>query len=593
MAKENRHPINGLKMNIVDKTIAVFSPEKACRRMAAKFALEQSKKFVNSGYSQGGASHEKSWAKDFNDDSFSPQDDIDQNLNTLRNRSRILEMTSPLAAAAINTTATKTVGSGLYLKPCLDYEFLGMTKEEAEEWERNTEREFALWAESKQCDATNVHTFYEMQELIFRGMLSNGDGIGLIKYDKPTRFMPYSLRLHIIESDRLSTPMHASENVKRTFNYTTVEGVNNDNGNRIVNGIEIDEDGKKVAYWICNRYPEEYMKLHHKERKWIRVEAYGARTGNPNVLHLYTATRASAYRGVPLLSPVIESLKQLTRYSDAEIMAAVISGMFSVFVKSNGASSSSPFGEVANPFNGNGGAPTGEEAQRRRSSVDELGIGNGMINILEEGEDVIFANPTRPNSNYDAFIVSVYKQIGAAIEIPNEVLLKSFTSSYSASRAALLEAAEMFKKRRTYLQDDFCQPAYEMWLAEAVAIGRIKCKGFFTDPLIHKAWCSAKWNSTATIPVLDPTKEVQAAELRVKNGFSTREQETVALNGGDYKSNVEQLLRENEKLVAANAPLNGSAEKPTENAGADPQKIKDLESQVEELKEDRDAKAQN
>ena len=559
--------------------------------MAAKIALSQTSRFVNSGYSLGGASHEKSWAKDFKDDSFSPQDDIDQNLNTLRSRSRTLEMTAPLAAAAINTTATKTVGSGLYLKPCLDYEFLGMTKEEAEEWERNTEREFALWAESKHCDATNVHTFYEMQELIFRGMLSNGDGIGLTKYDKPTQFMPYSLRLHIIESDRLCTPMYASKNTKSTFNYTSTEGINTDNNNRIVNGIEIDEDGKKVAYWICNRYPDEYMRLRHKEQKWVRIEAYGKRTGNPNVLHLYTATRASAYRGVPLLAPVIESLKQLTRYSDAEIMAAVISGMFTVFVKSNGASSTNPFGNVTNPFSGNGGAET---ESPRRSSVDELGIGNGMINILEEGEDITFANPTRPNANYDAFIVSVYKQIGAALEIPYEVLLKSFNSSYSASRAALLEAAEMFKKRRTYLQDDFCQPTYEMWLAEAVAIGRIKCKGFFTDPLIHKAWCTAKWNSTATIPVLDPTKEVQAAKMRVEEGFSTREQETVALNGGDYKSNVEQLLRENEKLVQANAPLKRSEQKPMAQAeNTENQNEQGFAKQAEEKQEDRDAKAQN
>ncbi len=583
--------LNGLQMNFVDKAIAVISPEKACRRMAAKFALEQSKRFVNSGYSLGGASYTKSWAKDFIDDSFSPQDDIDQNLHTLRSRSRTLEMTAPLAAAAINTTATKTVGSGLYLKPCLDYEFLGMTKEEAEEWERNTEREFALWAESKHCDATNVHTFYEMQELIFRGMLSNGDGLGLTKYDKPTQFMPYSLRLHIIESDRLCTPMYASENVNRVLNYTSTEGVNNNNGNRIVNGIEIDDDGKKVAYWICNRYPEEYMRLHKKPQKWVRIEAYGQRTGNPNVFHLYTATRANAYRGVPLLAPVIESLKQLTRYSDAEIMAAVISGMFTVFVKTSGASSSNPFGNVTNPFADGGGT---NENPPRRSSVDELGIGNGMINILEEGEDISFANPTRPNSNYDAFIVSVYKQIGAALEIPYEVLLKSFNSSYSASRAALLEAAEMFKKRRTYLQDDFCQPVYEMWLAEAVAIGRIKCKGFFTDPLIHKAWCVAKWNSTATIPVLDPTKEVQAAKMRVEEGFSTREQETVALNGGDYKSNVEQLLRENEKLVQANAPLKRSEEKPPMQAvNTENQNEQGFEKQAEEKQEERNAQAPN
>ena len=32
-------------------------------------------------------------------------------------------------------------------------ETLGLTEEQAAEWEENTEREFALWAESKYCSA--------------------------------------------------------------------------------------------------------------------------------------------------------------------------------------------------------------------------------------------------------------------------------------------------------------------------------------------------------------------------------------------------------------------------------------------------------
>ena len=579
MAKDKK-----VKMNVVDRLVNFVNPKKGNERLAARYQQRMATKFLNSGYDLGGASGTKSWAKDFIAESFSPQEDIDYNLPILRERSRVLEMTAPLASAAINTTATKTVGYGLYLKPCLDYEFLGMTQEEAEEWERNTEREFALWAESKHCDATRVHTFYEMQELILRGMLSNGDGVGIIKYDNPTPYMPYSLRLQIIESDRLCSPMSAAQNTEKTLNFTTIEGINTKNGNRIISGIEIDDNGKVIAYWICNRYPEEYRRLHHKDRKWIRIEAYGKRTGNPNVLHLFQATRASAYRGVPLLAPVIESLKQLTRYSDAEIMAAVISGMFTVFVKSNGASSNNPFGNgMANPFAMNPTAQQadGEATAPKRSSADELSIGNGAITILEDGEDVSFANPSRPSSNYDAFIVSVYKQIGAALEIPYEVLLKSFNSSYSASRAALLEAAEMFKKRRMYLQDGFCQPVYELFLAEAVATGRIKAKGFFGDPLIHKAWCSAKWNSTATVPVLDPTKEVEAAIKRVENGFSTREQETVALNGGDFKSNAEQLIRENQKLAEANASLN-KAESKGDDTGNN---IKEVKEEIDRIKE--------
>lgn len=532
------------KMNIFDRFVNAVNPVAGLKRQHAR-AMQEKLKVLNSGYDQGGASHTKRSMREFNADSQSPQQDIDYNLKTLRERSRVLEMTSPLAAAAVNSTVTKTVGSGIYVKPSIDYEFLGMTKEEAEAWEHNAEREFLLWSESKHCDATCVHNFYEMQELIFHGMISNGDGFALVKYDSPKPFMPYELRLQIIESDRVCTPYGGSEKCE-TYNFNIVEG-RAQNGNRVISGIELDDDGKKVAYYICNRYPDEYIRLYNKLRKWVRVEAYGKRTGNPNVLHLYNATRASAYRGVPLLAVAIEPLKQLTRYSEAELMASVVASMFTVFIKSNGSSTVNPLSGMQNQF----GYSRGGGEEPKRTDVSEIAMGNGAIATLESGEDISIANPTRPNSNYDAFTLSVYKQIGAALEIPYEVLLKSYTSSYSASRAALLEAAEVFKKRRTYLQDDFCQPVYEMWLAEAVAKGRIQAKGFFTDPLIHKAWCGAKWNSTATVPVLDPTKEVEAAKMRVEEGFSTREQETVALNGSDYRTNVAQLCQENAKLIEA------------------------------------------
>lgn len=533
------------KMNIVDRTISFFNPVKGLQRQYAR-QMQSVINPQNSGYDAGGASTTKRSMRGFNAESYSPQSDIDYNLNILRERSRVLEMTSPLAAAAVNTTVTKTVGSGIYVKPCIDYEYLGLTKKEAEEWERLAEREFLLWSESKHCDAACVHNFYEMQDLIFRGMISNGDGFAVIKYQKPVPYMPYELRLQLIESDRVCTPYGGDENCE-TYNFNIVEG-RAKNGNRVVSGIEIDDDGKKVAYYICNRYPNEYIRLYNKMRKWKRIEAYGAKTGNPNVLHLYNATRAGAYRGVPLLAVAIEPLKQLTRYSEAELMASVVSSMFTVFVTTNGSSANNPLSGMANPFAAQG--KSGVEPMKR-SNVDEITMGNGAITMLEEGEKIEVANPSRPNSNYDGFVMSLFKQIGASLEIPYEVLLKSYTSSYSASRAALLEAAEVFKKRRTYLVDDFCQPTYEIWLAEAVATGRIPAKGFFSDPLIHKAWCGAKWNATATVPVLDPTKEVQAAKMRVEEGFSTREAETTALNGSDYRTNVAQLVQENEKLIEA------------------------------------------
>ena len=106
--------------------------------------------------------------------------------------------------------------------------------------------------------------------------------------------------------------------------------------------------------------------------------------------------------------------------------------------------------------------------------------------------------------------------------------------------------------RRQWLVERFCQPVYETWLAEAVALGRINAPGFFMDPIIRAAWCKAEWLG----PVqgqLDPTKEVKADILAVQHGFKTHEQVTREYGGGDWLENVERLKDENALLKEAGA----------------------------------------
>ena len=141
------------------------------------------------------------------------------------------------------------------------------------------------------------------------------------------------------------------------------------------------------------------------------------------------------------------------------------------------------------------------------------------------------------------------------------MLVKRFNASYTASKGALEEAWKMFNMYREWLATDFCQPVYEEWLTEAVAKGRIKAPGFFTDAVIRKAYCTAKWNGPAK-GMLDPVKEVTAAEKRVQNGFSTRSDETMQMTGSGYYSNVEQLKHEEKELREVRKIANGNADDP-------------------------------
>ena len=156
-------------------------------------------------------------------------------------------------------------------------------------------------------------------------------------------------------------------------------------------------------------------------------------------------------------------------------------------------------------------------------------------------------------STFDPFVSQLIKQIGAAIGVPYEVIMKNFTSSYSASRAAMLQAWEEFKLRRTWFARDFCQPVYETWLTEAVAIGRIEAPGFFEDPALRAAWCHADWYGP-TMSILDPVKDITGSALRVQYGLSTREREAAEMTGTDFEENLDQLAWEQARIRELGLP---------------------------------------
>jgi capsid protein len=90
---------------------------------------------------------------------------------------------------------------------------------------------------------------------------------------------------------------------------------------------------------------------------------------------------------------------------------------------------------------------------------------------------------------------------------------------------------------------DFCQPAYEAWLCEAVAIGRIKAPGYFENDAIRAAWSKAQWQGS-TMGSVDPKKEAEAAVIKINASLSTAEREAAEINGSDVFENMAQRQRE-------------------------------------------------
>lgn len=490
----------------------------------------------NSGYSSGGASLEKKTIKTYRPQHYSAKEDIDKNLSTLRDRAHDLAINSAVGAAAINTQTTNVVGVGLKLFPRIKADALGMTTEAAREWSQKTKREFELWANSPlACDFLRRNNFSELQRIAFTSYLVDGDCFCLFRRRIPTEYNPYSLRLQLIDAQRVSNPVMNGNGAIAAVSNVEMKKIGSDN--RIVNGIEVNRDGALEAIWVSNRIWNEPATA-DPELNWKRIRWFGRDTGCRNLLHICADTRPDQFRGVPMLAPVIEPLKQISRYADAELTSAIIKSFFSIF-----------FVQPLQNLEFNQIVASGENDVEGKPIVDvnEYRLGPATMAALPRGVDVKAIDSSNAQSTFDFFINAFLKQIGAATNIPNEVLMKSFTASYSASRAALLQAQDEFRQRKASFVSDFCQPTYEQWLAEAVALGRIDAPGFFDDTAKKQLWTQSEWFNESS-HILDPVKETQAMIMRLNAGLSTYRREIAEATGQDFDEVVSTLEQEREML---------------------------------------------
>lgn len=495
-----------IQPNILDKLVGYINPVAAAKRMKARAAIE----FLNS---YDGASKDRrslsAWKTLGTDADSAILDDLPE----LRNRSRDLVRNNPLASGAIKKKLTWVVGAGLRHRATIDRSVLNLSEDQADEWESTAEREWRLFWQTKDVDLARTLDGPFLTRQVYQQYLENGDAFILL----PRRQRPgsaYDLRLQIVEADRI-------ENKDMESDSDTLAG-----------GIQKDADGAPVAYHILKQHPGTMSSL---GKEWIVYPAFGANTGLRNVIHFYDPSRPGQSRGVPDLAAVIEPLKQLGRYTEAEIMAAVISGYFTVFIETETGAGTFDYTNM------------GTETGRASSDLDYK-LGNGAIIELAHGEKIHDSNPGRPNQAFDQFTLSILRQIGVALQVPFEILINHFTASFSAARAAINEMWKFVMGERALISNHFLSLVYEVWMYEAVASGRISAPGFLADPLIRAAYLGAKWTGPAKGQIQEQ-QEVEAAHLRVEYGFSTLQDETAQLTGGDWEQNHPQQVKEHNRRL--------------------------------------------
>jgi lambda family phage portal protein len=481
-----------------DRLLALVSPRAAAAQVDARAkgaAMEMFK----------GASTTRRSMRSFNPLPRDPNEELSPELRVLRGRSRYLAANVPLATGAISTVITSVVGDGLVLKSKLDRKLLGLSEDQATEKQNQIERQWQLFC--KHCDFGERQNFDGLLALAFRSVLESGD-LGVARRRDDASGKPYALRVQLIEADRIANP------------------AGKPNTPTLVDGVELDAEGRPRAVHITERFP---YGGYAASRKTKRYAMYGSATGMPLIFLLGDQLRPGQVRGSPYLAPVVESLKQLGDYADAEMQAAVVAAMLTVFIEQETPDDADPV--------------IGDNTAEGINPENEIALGSGAVVGLAPGEKANVANPGRPNASFEAFVSAVSREIGVALQLPQEVLLKHFQSSYSAARASLEMAWQFFRMRRSWLAWNFCQPIFEWFMTEAVAKGRISAPGFFSEAEIREGWLGSVWVGPSRIQ-LDPQKEAVADQLDLAMGVTNRETIILERKGGSFEATHEQLVRE-------------------------------------------------
>lgn len=453
---------------------------------------------------------------------------------TLRARSAELFESNLYARGLIRRLVTNEINVGLHLEATPEEDLLGYPEDGLAEWAEETECRFELWAENPVlCDQAERLTFGQLQAAARMEALVAGDVL-VVNQQSPQSRLP---KLRLINGAAVQTPLEFAMSGKR-------------GANRVVHGIEIDPNGRHVAFWIQD--PTDPM-------KGQRLPAFGEKSGRRLAWMVYgTDKRADDVRGKPLLALILQSLKEIDRFRDATQRKAVINSMLALFVKKGEATpgtrplTGGAIRRTSDTTFDSNGAP--------RTFTTQQHIPGVVIDELQHGEEPQAFQTNGTVETFGVFEEAMIQAIAWANEVPPEILTLGFSSNYSASQAAINEFKIYLNRVRTDFGNAFCKPVYLEWLLAETLLGKIDAPGLleafrdFSQYDTFGAWTSSDWSGHIK-PAVDMTKLVKGYAELVNEGFITRDRAARELTGSKYSKNVQKIARENAELAEARSPL--------------------------------------
>ncbi|HTH08038.1 MAG TPA: phage portal protein [Acidovorax sp.] len=261
------------RRNIVDSIVGYFNPRAGLRRTVAREMLHRAYEGANQ---RDGWKPRRSGA--------SANADHQADAEHLRVRSRALQQNVPYIAQGMRSLVAQTVGTGI--TPLFTGPHAAVLN--------------ALWTKwAPFADADGRTNVYGQQALSYRTMEGDGEVLLRARTRRPTDGLPVPLQFQILEIDWLDSKRNEARG-----------------NNQIINGIEYDPLGRKVAYWLFTSHPGDTWITRMMGRVGLRSESRPVPAAQ--IIHLFNPDRPGQGRGITRLAPIIPAVRDLHLYEDAE-----------------------------------------------------------------------------------------------------------------------------------------------------------------------------------------------------------------------------------------------------------------------------------
>jgi lambda family phage portal protein len=264
---------------------------------------------------------------------------------------------------------------------------------------------------------------------------------------------------------------------------------------RATMGIERDEWGKPVTYWVYPYVPSPNLWPYYNSA--FQPKAVGAE----QMVHLRRQEEVDATRGVTLLHAVIFRIDGVSRYQESHRRAARASA--NLFASLN----------RSIDFD-----PASDQNSTTRNEIDLSDL--QLIDWLKPGEGVNFHAPSHPNQNATEFVNQELRQIASSCRVAFSWIAYVFDRAYAAQRTELIHAWEMILEDRAQFIRDFAEPVlYREPVRLALLEGRLPARELRrADP---KSLYAVRIDGPA-MPTIDPVADRQAAQLDQEQGWDSR-----------------------------------------------------------------------